>query len=167
MLEFLDPKNVLEHLIELLLAQNQLGGCTGCHPGLLLAGILLATVDGVELGHPGAQHGLLAEAVDLGQAAHPLLDVLLEDLPRVVGGAAPALHHAGHAVALQEDLGRDGTRKACQLLAPGRQPRPALLGLTSRGTRPGTPSPTRLTGASAVEYHPEPRREGTEPPEDA
>lgn len=104
MLELLDPKNVLEHLVELLFAQNELGSCAGCHPGLLLPGVLFPAVNGIKLGHPGAQHGLLAEAVDLGQAAHPLLDVLLEDLPRVVGGAASTLHHAGHAVALQEHL---------------------------------------------------------------
>lgn len=106
MFKLLDAKNVLEHLVELLFAQNQLGGCTGGHPGLLLPGVLFPAVDGVKLGHPGAQHGLLAEAVDLGQAAHPLLNVLLEDLPRVVGGAAPTLHHAGHAVTLQEHLSK-------------------------------------------------------------
>lgn len=84
MLELLDPQNVLEHLVELLLAEDEFGGRARCHPGLLLAGILLATVNGVKLGHPGAQDRLLAEAVDFGQAAHSLLDVLLEDLSGVV-----------------------------------------------------------------------------------
>lgn len=111
MLKLLDPKNVLEHLVELLLAQNQLRGCTGCHPGLLLPGVLFPTVDGIKLGHPGAQHGLLAEAINLWQAAHPLLNVLLEDLPGIIGGAAPTLHHAGHAVTLQEHLSKNRDRK--------------------------------------------------------
>lgn len=104
MFKLLDPKNVLEHLVELLFAQNQFGSCTGCHPGLLLPGVLFPTVDCIKLGHPGAQHCLLAEAVDLRQAAYPFLDVLLEDFSRVVGRAAPTLYHAGHAVTLQEDL---------------------------------------------------------------
>lgn len=108
MLELLDPKNVLEHLVELLFAQNQLRSSAGRHPGLLLPGVLLPAVNGIKLGHPGAQHGLLAEAVDLRQAAHALLDVLLEDFSRVVGGAAAALHHACHPVALQEHLCRRG-----------------------------------------------------------
>lgn len=111
MFKLLDPENVLEHLVELLFAQNQLRGCAGGHPGLLLPGVLFPAVDGIELGHPGAQHGLLAEAVDLGEAAHPLLNVLLEDLPRVVGRAAPTLHHAGHAVALQEHLSENRAGK--------------------------------------------------------
>lgn len=114
MFKLLDPKDVLEHLVELLFAQNQLRGCAGGHPGLLLPGVLFPAVDGVELGHPGAQHGLLAEAVDLREAAHPLLDVLLEDLPGVVGGAAPTLHHAGHAVALQEHLRIAGPGKTSE-----------------------------------------------------
>jgi hypothetical protein len=33
--------------------------------------------------------------------------VLLEHLPGVAGRAATALHHAGHAVTLQEHLERD------------------------------------------------------------
>lgn len=111
MFEFLDPKNVLEHLIELLLAQNQLGGCTGCHPGLLLPGVFFPTVDSIKLGHPGAQHSLLAEAINLRQAAHPLLNVLLEDLPGVIGRAASTLHHTGHTVALQEHLSKNRDRK--------------------------------------------------------
>lgn len=108
MLELLDPQNVLEHLVELLLAEDELGGRARRHPGLLLAGILLATVNGVELGHPGAEHRLLAEAVDFGQAAHPLLNVLLEDLSGVVRRAPAALHHPRHAVTFQEDLQQKG-----------------------------------------------------------
>lgn len=111
MFKLLDPENVLEHLVELLFAQNQLRGCAGGHPGLLLPGVLFPTVDGIELGHPGTQHRLLAEAIDFREAAHPLLDVLLEDLPRVISRAAPTLHHAGHTVALQEDLSENRARK--------------------------------------------------------
>lgn len=104
MLKFLDPQNVLEHLVELLLAEDELGGSARRHPGLLLAGILLAAVNGVKLGHPGAQDRLLAEAIDFGQAAHPLLNVLLEDLSGVIGRAPPALHHPCNAVAFQKHL---------------------------------------------------------------
>lgn len=111
MFELLDPKNVLEHLIELLLAQNQLRGCTGCHPGLLLPGVLFSTVDGIKLGHPGAKDSLLAEAVNLGQAAHSFLNMLLEDFPGVIGGAAPTLHHTGHTITLQEHLRKNKDRK--------------------------------------------------------
>ena len=104
MLKLFDAEDVLEHLVQLVLAEDQLGGGAGRQPLLVLPGVLLATVDGVELGHPGAEHRLLTEAVDLGQTAHALLYVLLEDLPRVTGRAAPALYHPRHAVAFQEHL---------------------------------------------------------------
>ncbi|KAL0600915.1 hypothetical protein AAY473_030794 [Plecturocebus cupreus] len=94
-----------------LWAQNQLRGCAGRHSGLLLPRVLFPTVDGIKLGHPGAQHSLLAEAVNLGQAAHPLLNVLLEDLSGVIGRTASTLHHAGHTVALQEHLSKNRDRK--------------------------------------------------------
>lgn len=81
MFKLLDPKNVLEHLIELLLTQNQLRSCAGCHSGLLFSGVLFPTIDGIKLGHPRTQHSLLAEAINFRQAADPFLDVLLEDLP--------------------------------------------------------------------------------------
>lgn len=108
MLKFLDPQNILEHLIELLLAENELRGSTRCHPGLLLPGILLPTVNGIKLCHPRAQDCLLAEPINFWQAAHSFLDVLLEDLAGVVCRAPSALHHPGNAVALQEYLQRKG-----------------------------------------------------------
>lgn len=104
MLKLLDAKDALEHLVQLVLAQDEFGGGAGRQPLLELPGVFFASVDGVELGHPRAQHRLLTEAVDLGQTAHALLYVLLEHLPGVAGRAAAALHHPGHAVALQEDL---------------------------------------------------------------
>lgn len=104
MLKLLDAEDPLEHFIQLVLAENELGGSAGCNTLLVLAGILLTTVDGVELGQPGAKHRLLAQAVDLGQAAHAFLDVLLKDLTRVVGRAAAALDHARNAVTLQKHL---------------------------------------------------------------
>lgn len=84
-LKLLDAEDLLEHLIQLVLAEDEFGGSAGRHPLLVLPGILLASVDGVKFSHPGAQHRLFAEAVDLRQTANPLLDVLLENLPRVVG----------------------------------------------------------------------------------
>lgn len=100
MLELLDAQDLLEHLVELVFAEDELGGSAGGHPLLVLPGVLFTAVDGVKLGNPGAQHGLFAQTVDLGQAAHPLLDVLLENLPGVAGRAATALHHPGDAVTL-------------------------------------------------------------------
>lgn len=120
MLKFLNPQNVLEHLIELLLAENELRGSTRCHPGLLLPGILLPTVNSIKLCHPGAQDCLLAEAIDFWQAAHSLLNVLLEDLPGVVCRAPSALHHPGNAVAFQEHL----QRGAWSQMVPGENKSP-------------------------------------------
>lgn len=84
-LKFLDAEYILEHLIQLVLAQDQLGGCAGRHALLRLAGVLVTTVDGVELGHPGAENRLLAQSVNLWEAAHALLDVPLEDVPEISG----------------------------------------------------------------------------------
>lgn len=111
MLELLDAQDLLEHLVQLVLAQDEFRGGTGSQPLLVLAGVLLAAVDGVKLGHPGAQHRLLAEAVNLWKAAHALLDVLLEHLPGVAGRTATALHHPGHSVAFQEDLNSTESRE--------------------------------------------------------
>ena len=103
-LKLLDAQDLLEHLVQLVLAEDELGGGAGRHSLLVLPGVLFASVDGVELGHPGAQHRLFAQAIDLGQAAHSLLYVLLKNLAGVAGRAAAALHHPGHTVAFQEDL---------------------------------------------------------------
>lgn len=83
MLKLLDAQDLLEHLVQLVLAEDELGGGAGSQPLLVLARILFAAVDCVELGDPGAQHRLFAETVDLGEAAHPLLNVLLENFARV------------------------------------------------------------------------------------
>lgn len=107
-LKLFDAENVLEHLVQLVLAEDQLGGRAGRHALLCLARILVAAVDGVELGHPGAEHRLFAQAVDLREAADAPLDVLLEDLAEVTGRAAAAVDHPGDALALQEALGREG-----------------------------------------------------------
>lgn len=143
-LELFDAQDVLEHLVQLVLAEDELGRRAGRHALLSLAGILVAAVDGVELGHPGAEHRLLAQAVDLRQAPHALLDVPLEDFPEIAGGEAAALHHFGHAVALQEHLRGGESRNPDRLaaaapshrnseLAPGRGPYAPL----SQGKRQG------------------------------
>lgn len=103
-LELFDAEDVLEHLVQLVLAEDQLRRRAGRHALLRLAGIFVPAVDGVKLGHPGAEHRLLAQAVDLREAPHALLDVPLEDLPEIARREAAALHHFGHAVALQEHL---------------------------------------------------------------
>ena len=69
------------------------------------AHVLLAPVNGIKLGDPGAEHSLLAQAINLRQAAHPSLDVLLEDLAEVVSRATSPLNHPGHTFTLQEALG--------------------------------------------------------------
>lgn len=103
-LELLDAQDVLEHLVQLVLAKDQLRGRAGSHALLRLAGVLVAAVDGVELGHPGAEDRLLAQPVDLREAAHALLNVPLEDLPEISGRESAALDHFRHTVALQEHL---------------------------------------------------------------
>lgn len=99
-LKLLDAQDLLEHLVQLVLAEDELRRSTGRHPLLVFPGVLLPTVDGVKFGHPRAQHRLFAQAIDLRQTTHPLLYVLLKNLAGVAGGAAAALHHPGHAVAL-------------------------------------------------------------------
>lgn len=121
-LKFLDAQDLLEHLVQLVLAEDELGGGAGRHALLLLARVLVAAIDGVELGHPGAEHRLLAEPVDLRQAAHTLLNVLLEDLAAVVGREATALHHARHAVTLQEHLSSRESRDLLSDLPPASIP---------------------------------------------
>lgn len=85
MLKLLDAENILEHLVQLLLAEDELRGCARSHALLCLARIFVAAVDGVKLSHPGAEDRLLAQTIDLGEAAHALLDVSLEHFPEVVG----------------------------------------------------------------------------------
>lgn len=99
-LKLFDAEDILEHLVQLVLAEDQLGGCAGSHALLCLAWILVATVDGVKLGHPGAEDRLLAQAVDLRKAAHTLLDVPLEHIPEISGWEAAALDHFSHTVTL-------------------------------------------------------------------
>lgn len=120
-LKLLDAQNLLEHLVQLLLAEDHLGHGTEVHPLGLVPQVLIPPVDGVILGDPGAQHCLFAQAVDFGQAAHPPLNVLFEDVTEVAGRTAAALHHPGHPLALQEALckwkpGIIRTRKKIQLM---------------------------------------------------
>lgn len=53
-LKLLDTKDLLEHLVQLVLAEDELGGGTGRHSLLVLPGVLFTSVDGVKLGYPGA-----------------------------------------------------------------------------------------------------------------
>lgn len=99
-LKFFDAEDILEHLVQLVLAEDQLRGCAGSHALLCLARVLVTTVDGVKLGHPGAEHRLLAQSVDLWKAAYTLLDVPLEHFPEIIGREAAALDHFSHTVAL-------------------------------------------------------------------
>ena len=105
-LKLLDAQDLLEHLVQLLLAEDELGHGAQVRSLRLPAHVLLSAIDGVVLGDPGAQHRLFAQAVDLRQAADAPLDVLLEDLAEVVGRAAAALNHPGNSLALQEALQR-------------------------------------------------------------
>lgn len=103
-LKLLNAKNLLEHLIQLVLAENELGGSAGCHALLVFAWVFLSPVDGVEFGDPRAQDRLLAQTIDLRQAADTFLDVLLKDLTGVTGGATTALDHTAHTVTFKEHL---------------------------------------------------------------
>lgn len=102
--KLLDAQDLLEHLVQLVLAEDELGGGTGRHSLLVLPGVFFSSVDGVEFGDPGAQHRLFTQAVNLGQTAYSLLYVLLKNLPGIAGRATAALHHPGHTVTFQEDL---------------------------------------------------------------
>lgn len=104
--ELADAEDLLEHLVQLLLAQDELRHGAQVRSLRLTPHVLVAPVDGVVLGDPGAQDRLFAQAVDLRQAADAALNVLLEDLAEVVGRAAAALNHPGNSLALQEALRR-------------------------------------------------------------
>lgn len=51
-LKLLDPQDLLKHLIELVLAEDELGGGAGCNSLLVFPGVLFTTIDGVKLGNP-------------------------------------------------------------------------------------------------------------------
>lgn len=107
-LELADAEDLLEHLVQLLLAEDELRRGAQVGPLGRAPRVLLPPVDGVVLGDPGAEDRLFAQAVDLREAADAPLDVLLEDLAEVTGRAAAAVDHPGDALALQEALGREG-----------------------------------------------------------
>lgn len=103
-LKLFDAEDILEHLVQLVFAEDQLRGRACSHALLSLAWILVPTVDGVKLGHPGAEHRLLAQTIDLRKAAHTLLNVPLEHFPDIIGREAATLDHFSHTVTLQEHL---------------------------------------------------------------
>lgn len=104
MFKFLDSQDLLEHLIELFFAEDEFRYSAEGHASLLPPLVLFSFVDGIVFSDPGAEDSLFAQAVDLGQAAHATLNVLLEDLTEVTGRTASALYHARHSLALQEAL---------------------------------------------------------------
>ena len=79
MFVFLDAENILEHVVQLLFGKNHLRR-SGRLALWTLARIVVAAKDLIELGHPRAENGLLAEAVDLRQTPDSLFDVVLEHL---------------------------------------------------------------------------------------
>lgn len=104
MLKLSDAQDLLKHLVQLLLTEDELRHGAQMHSLGLTPHVLVPSVDGVVFGDPGAQHGLFAQAVDLREATDASLYVLLEDLTEVVGRAATALNHPGDTLALQEPL---------------------------------------------------------------
>lgn len=110
MFKLLDSQDLLKHLIKLLLAEDELGHSAEGHASLRPPLVLFSFVDGIVFGDPGAEDSLFAQAVDLGQATHTTLDVLLEDLAEVTGRTASALDHAGHSLALQKALSEETDR---------------------------------------------------------
>lgn len=85
MLKLLDAEDILEHLIQLVFAEDQLRSCAGGHALLSLSGILVAAVDGVKFSHPGAKDCFLTQTIDLWEASHSFLNVPLEDFSEIVG----------------------------------------------------------------------------------
>lgn len=85
MLKFLDAQDLLEHFVELFFTEDELGHCTEGHASLRAPLVFFALENDVVLGDPGAQHGFFAQAIDLRQAAHAALNVLLEDLAEITG----------------------------------------------------------------------------------
>lgn len=106
MLKLADAEDLLEHLVQLLFAEDELRHGAQVRSLWLAPHVLVSPVDGVVLGDPGAQDRFFAQAVDLREASDAPLDVLLEDLAEVVGRAAAALNHPGDTLALQEALPR-------------------------------------------------------------
>lgn len=107
-LKLADAKDLLEHLVQLFLTEDELRHGAQVRPLWLTPHVLIPPVDGIVLCDPGAQDSLFAQAIDLWKASDTPLDVLLEDLTKVVGRAAAALNHPGNTLALQEALPRRG-----------------------------------------------------------
>ena len=109
MFVLLDVDDVLEHVVELLLAQNGLRRrrLTLLRP---LPRVLVAATDLVELGHPRTDHGVLGEAGDVRKAADASLDVVFENVAEVGDAAAAVSDHDADAVAAKEnfDVALDG-----------------------------------------------------------
>ncbi len=105
-LKLADAEDLLEHLIQLLLAEDELRHGAQVGSLWLPPHVLVPPVDGVILGDPGAQDSFFAQAVDLGEASYTPLNVLFEDLAKVAGRAAATLNHPGNSLALQETLQR-------------------------------------------------------------
>lgn len=60
MLELFDAQNLLEHVEQLLLGQNDLAVERLLHARRLFCVLVAGALqDAVELGHPGGEHGLL------------------------------------------------------------------------------------------------------------
>lgn len=99
-LKFLDTQDLLEHFVELFFTEDELRHWTERHASLRPAMVFFALENDVVLGDPGAQHCLFAQAIDLRQATHTPLNVLLKDLTEITGWAASTLHHPCHALTL-------------------------------------------------------------------
>ena len=111
MFKLFDAQNVLEHVVELLFGKYALRRAVGIEmaPGVAATwyaegALLVVAVNEVKLDHPRAEHRLLAQAVDLGQTAHPLFYIVLEHVTKVGGREGTRLHHLGDAVRFKEHL---------------------------------------------------------------
>ena len=102
---FLDGNDVLEHIVQLFLAQHRLRGHRRQLPLLRpLPRVLFAPEDLVELGHPGGDDRLFRKPVDLWQTADASFNVVLENIAEVGGRAGAVADHRNDAVAAQEDF---------------------------------------------------------------
>lgn len=105
MFVFSDAENILEHVVQLFLAEycfrRRGGGLTLLVPA---PWILVAAKDLVKLTHPGANDRLFGQTLDVWKTADTALDVRSENIAEVSGREPAAPYHHRYAITAQEDV---------------------------------------------------------------